>query len=308
MSEKAIAVLLSSYNGEKYIGEQINSILNQEINECELFLIIRDDGSTDSTVGTLEKYAASNPNISIIKGENKGLVASFFELLSYAREADYDFYAFSDQDDYWCQGKLRIAIDSLREKEEPCMYASCSEVADMALNATGKTTQKKHRDITFYNSAIQNFCPGHNQVLNKALADFVLKNTVYEKDIYSQDLWITNVAALTGEIIFDNTPHTLYRQHINNQLSYGKGKLGWIKDHINRLKKQEGKKITTQLECFSRQYKDYLSEEQENEIRRFVEARHNFASRVKYIAGTKLYRQKSSETIIFKLLYIFGGY
>lgn len=171
----------------------------------------------------------------------------------------------------------------------------------------GCETQKKLRDITFYNSAIQNFCPGHNQVINNQLAKCILEHTIYSPKIYSHDLWITNVAAVRGKIIFDNESHALYRQHMDNQLSYGKSKFEWVVDHLRRLRRQESRKMAVQLKYFCECYYDYLSKEERTEITSFFNTE-NILQRLNYVIHTKLYRQKRYETFLFKLLYVFGSY
>ena len=307
MSGKRIAVLLSAYNGEQYIEKQIESILNQKGIES-LSIIIRNDGSKDNTMRILEKLQVEKKDVEVIDGANKGLVASFLELLNYAYEKKYDYYSFSDQDDYWLPEKLSIALQALEGHAEPCMYSACSKIVDDDLVESGSITQTKLRDMTFFNTAIQNFCPGHNQVLNRSMAGIVLTKTVYSPVIYSQDMWITKVASVTGTIIFDNTPHTLYRQHSNNQLSFGKNRIEWIKVHIKRLQKDEGKKIALQLKYFCECYNEFLTVEQKEEIDRFFESQKSFSQRAVYVTQTKLYRQRSYETAIFKLLYLTGGY
>lgn len=307
MSGKRIAVLLSAYNGEHYIEKQIESILNQEGIDS-LTIIVRNDGSKDNTRRVLENLQAEHKNIEVIDGVNKGLVASFLELLKYAYEKEYDYYSFSDQDDYWLPEKLSVALKELEGHDEPCMYSACSKIVDDDLVESGSVTQTKLRDITFYNSAIQNFCPGHNQVLNHAMTGMVVSKTKYSPNIYSQDMWITTVASVTGNIIFDNTPHTLYRQHANNQLSFGKSKVEWVKDHIKRLMKDEGKKIAIQLRYFVDCYGEYLSDEQKQEVRVFFDSQKSFFKRAQYAAHTKMYRQRSYETQMFKMIYVMGGY
>ncbi len=307
MSETRVAVLLSAFNGEKYIEKQIESIQNQEGMDS-LTIIIRNDGSTDNTICILNRMQSKYKNIRVIDGENKGLVASFFDLLFYAYNEGYDYYSFSDQDDYWLPEKLRIAIESLKGHEGPYMYAACSKIVDDNLVESRTSTQKKIRDITFYNSAIQNICPGHNQVLNHAMARMIVNKTKYSTAIYSQDMWVTKVASITGGIIFDNTPHTLYRQHTNNQLSFGKNKVEWVKNHIKRLMKDEGKKIAIQLKCFCDCYSDFFTEEQKEEIQLFFDSQSSFFKRVQYIVHTKMYRQRFFETRMFKMIYVIGGF
>ena len=105
-----VQVLLSTYNGEKYIREQLDSILTQK--DIEVSILIRDDGSTDSTVDIIHEYCSNNSDIKLIKGSNMGACKSFFELF---KEADmgYDYYALADQDDYWYADKLTVACNML---------------------------------------------------------------------------------------------------------------------------------------------------------------------------------------------------
>ena len=302
-----IAVLLSAYNGERYIEQQIESIQGQAGIDS-LTIIVRNDGSQDGTLNILQQMQGTYRNLEVIEGRNIGLAASFLELLAYAYERGYDYYSFSDQDDYWLPEKLSVAVNALEGRESPCMYAACSKIVDAELAESGEVTQTDVRGITFCNSAIQNFCPGHNQVLNRAMAKMVVSKTKYSSAIYSQDLWITNVAAVTGTIIFDNTPHTLYRQHADNQLCFGKNRFEWVKDRVKRLRKGEGKKMAAQLKYFVECYGAFLTEEQKAEIDSFFNAQGSFLKRARYAAHTKLYRQRSYETSMFKIIYLLGGY
>jgi len=306
MQSKRIAVLLSAYNGEQYIKKQIESILNQE-NINLINIIVRNDGSTDETLCVLKELQKNNYNLEILDEENIGLVASFLRLLEYSYAQGYDYYAFSDQDDYWLPEKLSVAIKHIENCKEPCMYAACSLIADNNLRTNGNKTQTKIRDISFYNSAIQNICPGHNQVLNHQMAGMIVQKK-YSSEIYSQDLWITQIASVTGKIFFDNSPHTIYRQHNSNQLSFGRNKIGWVKSHIKRLQKNEGKKMALQLSYFCKCYKDFLTIEQKEEINSFFESQTSFVKRMTYILSTQLYRQRKYETFLFKCIYLMGGY
>lgn len=308
-SDYKLAVLLSAYNGEKYIDQQIQSILKQK-NIKNITLIIRNDGSTDSTAKILEKYSSNFANIKILNEHNIGLVKSFFKLLEYSFNEGFDYYAFCDQDDYWLPDKLISAVNLLSKEDDniPLLYGSCSILADKNLNSSNKTTQKLIRPITFYNSAIQNICPGHTQVLNKKLAEKLLNNFSEDMRFYSQDLWITNVATVTGKIIFDNQPHVLYRMHGNNELGYGQGKISRLKEHIHRLKQNECKLMSLQLKEFIDCFGDYLTITEKEEMNKFFSSQKNIINRMKYSINTKLYRQTKKETLAFKILYIFGAY
>ena len=122
MNTNRIAVLLSAYNGEQYIEDQVRSILNQESIDS-LTIIVRNDGSKDGTVDILQKLRKEQNNIEILDEQNIGFAASFLRLLEYAYNKGYDYYAFSDQDDYWLPEKLSIAIKALNGKKTlVCMH------------------------------------------------------------------------------------------------------------------------------------------------------------------------------------------
>ena len=144
MSLPQVCVLMSTYNGENYIVEQINSILKQ-IN-VTVELIIRDDGSSDNTSSIIRKFENDYSNILFIQGENVGVGRSFMELLKYAPESDY--YSFADQDDVWLEDKLCRAVNMIKELENegvdncrhqilPVLYSSNQILVDENLNKYG---------------------------------------------------------------------------------------------------------------------------------------------------------------------------
>lgn len=304
---KRVVVMISTYNGEKYIGEQIDSILKQKTKH-HIDILIRDDGSKDSTISIIASLADKYHSISFFQGENRGVVGSYFDLLK--RAGDYDYYSFCDQDDYWLPDKIETAVNTLEATNAkiPLLYASPSYVTDGHLNKTGKITQTERKKINFYNTAIQNFCPGHNQVINYRMAEILRSVEPDSTQVYSQDLWVTNVAAVTGKIIFDSEPHTLYRMHHDNKLGFGEGNADWIKQRITRAQGHEGAKFSKQLKYFYSVFSDRLTDEQKDEVKKFLSSQKSFSKRAGYIRQTKFWRQRQKENTLFKLLYLFGGY
>ncbi|HOV15546.1 MAG TPA: glycosyltransferase, partial [Spirochaetota bacterium] len=116
-----INILMSTYNGEKYLKEQLDSLLNQTYKNIKIY--IRDDGSSDNTLNILKEYNKEN-KINLFVGENIGFVKSFFWLIKNSDNADY--YSFSDQDDVWFPGKLEKAINLLNKYDSqiPTLYFS----------------------------------------------------------------------------------------------------------------------------------------------------------------------------------------
>lgn len=118
MNTKSVQVVMSTYNGEKYLKEQIDSILSQEGVDVRLY--IRDDGSSDRTTDILASYQ-EHKNVKIEKGNNLGFAKSFLTALDECDEADY--YAFSDQDDVWEKDKL--STESRYSKKKVSQHRCC---------------------------------------------------------------------------------------------------------------------------------------------------------------------------------------
>lgn len=304
---KRILIMLSTYNGARYLEEQVDSIINQKV-FYPVDILIRDDGSTDNSKNILYKLENKYKNIKVIYGKNKGVNASFFDLIYNA--GDYDYYGFSDQDDIWLDDKIQTAVNYLEKEDNniPLLYGSCSYITDENLNILG-TTNKQVREMTLNNTIIQNFLPGHAQMMNKRLLD-ILKNEIDVSQIYMYDAWITNVAMVFGKVLFDNNPHTYYRQHSKNVIGFNKKNslFSWIKERIKRIKNSEAKKYSKQIRYFYNLYADKMNENENKEIFLFLNYQNNIIQRIKFLFKSKLYRQKKFETFMFRLLYLFNGY
>lgn len=306
--QKKILVLMSTYNGEAYIKEQLDSILQQTITkDLQMDLYIRDDGSSDTTHVILEEYKQQYENITIEYGHNIGVIASFFDIIKQAKE--YDYYALADQDDIWLPDKLSIGVEKIStlDMEQPALYASCSLLVENDMQGN-ETTQTDRRGLTFNNVIIQNLMPGHTQIFNQALADFL---NAYEFDtsrIVVHDFWIALLTISFGNITFDNQYHTLYRQHHNNAVGYGHGAFGWLRVRIQRILNSAAKDITRQDLYFYELFKNKLSNKQRQDLHALLYSQRNFFTRSKFLMKTNVYRQRKFETFLFYTLYLFGGY
>lgn len=309
MQNEMIAVLLSAYNGERYIRPQVESILQQDV-DCELTLIIRDDGSSDNTVEIIKKLSQKDNRIVLLKGENCGVNRSFFELIRYASKlpGKYKYFSLADQDDVWDADKLQNGINVIRSLGvgHPILYGSISRPVDENLVPIERTS-KKNKPITFYNSIIQNFVAGHTQIMNREL--LMMVKDVDATKLHGHDAFIVNVAVLGGDLYYDKVPHASYRQHSGNQLgTSNSSRIDWVSRRLARIKKGDAVKYATQIEYIQEYCKDLMSQEQYDEVTRFLECRKNFFKRLGYIATKKVYRQERFDDIAFCLLYLLGGY
>ena len=306
MDKKKVLVLLSTYNGQTYLNEQIDSILNQKTSH-QVDLMVRDDGSTDGTIEILKEYERKMPlRVKVCYEKNIGYLDSFFELIKKAE--GYDYYALSDQDDVWLEEKIDVAVAQCEacSYEGPLLYGSSSFLVNDHLEVMGET-QKNLKGITWDNLLIQNIFPGHSQVFNDSLCQ-ILKADIDCSRIYVHDFWITYVALLFGKVIFDNQSHTLYRQHRTNTVGFGKNSIEWICERLKRIGNNDNKKIAAQIHYFHEQYEKYMSEDLKKEISAFIQAQNSFWSRLSYLRKTPLHRQKDFETLLFRILYLLGGY
>lgn len=304
MKNKNVVVLVSTYNGADFLEKQIESILNQTYPNVDI--LIRDDGSKDETVDLIKSIQEKTNKVKLIIGENVGYIKSFFLLLQAAQ--GYDYYALCDQDDIWMKDKIEAALKMLEQEEtgKPLLYGNCSKMVDNQMMELG-LTQQQRRCICFRNTIIQNILPGHSQVMNQALHQYFKRDLDYTK-IYVHDSWITNVAAIHGKIIFDNCPHTYYRQHNNNQIGFGSGVFGWIKERLKRISNNDNYKYAIQIKYIYDEYKSDLNKSDLLELERFLESGNSLPKRIKYALTTKFYRQKRFETLLFRLLYLNKGY
>lgn len=231
-----VAVLMSTYNGEKYIREQIDSILSQI--KVNVTLFIRDDGSTDSTVKIITQYTEKYSNIRLLVGENIGVGNSFMQLL-YSLTDEFDYYAFSDQDDIWLNEKLERAIEKISKNTVPTLYVSNQILVDKNGRKLGMRYVQKP-DLSYMQTLSNNKATGctmlWNKALNDRLTDINARPSKILLDNRIHDVWISAVAGLIGEIVYDQNGYILYRQHENNVVGVKKITVfGTLKSQIEKL-------------------------------------------------------------------------
>ncbi len=204
-----IVVLMSTYNGRKYLREQMDSLLAQTMDDICIF--VHDDGSVDGTVDILQEYADKYSQVVFYESKKAGYPECFFKLLWDAPEAEY--YAFSDQDDYWMPEKLAVAVANLDGRPEPALYCSAKMIVDEQLNPLGRKDSKPLKGIQ--NALLKvNQASGCTMVFNAALRNIILQ--YHPKKAPYHDSWVFKVAMLFGEIIYDDNPYMKYRQHASN--------------------------------------------------------------------------------------------
>lgn len=209
-----VAILMSTFNGEKYIAEQIESIQKQTYKNWKLF--IRDDGSSDNTLTIINEYCSRDKRITILKSKkNVGIVGSFLALLKHAKSK---FYMFCDQDDVWLHSKIQDSLEvmnSVKNQDIPvCIHTDFSLVN----SKLDKINENKSRNIfsSFEKVLFCNCVVGCTIMINDALKKLIDFENFNYKQIYMHDWWFALIAAEFGQLKYLDKKTILYRQHLNN--------------------------------------------------------------------------------------------
>ncbi len=198
-----ISVCVATYNGEKYLKEQLDSILMQLSEDDEV--IVSDDGSTDSTLEILAEYGE---RVKILKNEQKGIVSNIENALNQAKG---DIIFLSDQDDVWLPNKVETCVKELKVAD---LVVSDCFVTDKNLNIAHHSFFKKNNSFqNKFLALMKNSYLGCCMAFNRAVLDLALP---FPKDIPMHDIWIGNVAGFNFKTKFISEPLIYYRRHYKN--------------------------------------------------------------------------------------------
>ena len=260
-----ICVLMSTYNGMKYIGEQLDSIFSQKHNNS-LCVYVRDDGSTDRTVEYLrQRREYSEGRLIVHKCHNKGASGSFLEAINNAPDAD--IYIFCDQDDVWSEGKVEAIQKAINNKTSdiPVLWASNYDAVDANLQFIDRNVienpVKDSLTALFYNNI-----PGCVMAFNRKLMNNLRKMQITR--IRMHDIMTLNIALLTGELIFDPKSYVLYRQHGDNAIGFKHKNIRpfkWIVEKTQLMINKEPYSISEYAEEALIRFKDNMDDDLKKE-------------------------------------------
>lgn len=255
-----IDILVATYNGEKYVKEQLDSIINQTYKDINI--IISDDGSKDSTLSILKEYQEKYPNITVYTHEkNLGYKKNFEFLLT---KVESDYYMLSDQDDVWLEEKVEKCFNKLKQDNADLVYCDLL-VVDDNLNlmkksywdVIGKRKKIKLNDIrTLY---LDNCVTGCTILSKKSFIKDIVP--IPQESVYMlHDYWIALIVALKGKITYLDEKCIKYRQHVNNQIGSSKKSLKMnnfkdVRDMFITIKKEHFQIYKSREELFDDKYK-----------------------------------------------------
>ncbi len=214
-----VAILMATYNGERFLPAQLASIAAQTHAEWKLWA--SDDGSTDDTLSQLQTFSTKYP-VSILNGPGQGFAANFQHLLHHPA-VDGDYISFCDQDDVWHADKLTRAIAWLQRvpAEVPALYGSRANYIDEQGNALGASTPFEAA-LQFPNALVQSFAGGNTLVMNRAAHQLLQR--AGKVPIASHDWWSYQlISGAGGRVMYDANPSLDYRQHAANIAGSNRG-------------------------------------------------------------------------------------
>ncbi|MBO0452041.1 glycosyltransferase family 2 protein [Candidatus Enterococcus murrayae] len=226
MDDSIVSILMASYNGELYIEKQVLSIINQTYSNWKLY--ISDDGSSDSTIKTIRKFAETDSRIEVLFNDSKfhGPYGNFWNLINRIQKENNssDYFMFADQDDIWLPNKIHLLVEEMKKRELefpkiPILLYTDMKIIDSddngvvhSVNSQFRISMNNPKEIFFAHAYVS----GCTTIFNKLLlneVDFVIDKNV---NLYSHDNFFAKVCTLRGKIFFIETPTILYRKHGQN--------------------------------------------------------------------------------------------
>jgi glycosyltransferase involved in cell wall biosynthesis len=291
-----VQILLSTYNGERFLAQQMDSLLAQDHRRFDI--LVRDDGSTDTTLAILQSYEHL-PNVRAVSAPNVGAAKSFLELVRMS-SARADYFALCDQDDVWLPNKISRAVAALSgmSAERPAIYASRLSIVDEKLQPL-TVSNLPGRPPTLGNALVETCLTGCTMVFNRAARNLLAASL--PQHLVMHDAWIYLVLAAFGDIRFDPEPTILYRQHAANAIGVGPtGLHHWIWRSRRFLRRKRG--YTEQVQEFHRLFADRLTAQQRALVDLVLTARDSFLGRLR-LAGTRsVFRQVPVNDFLMRLV------
>ncbi|MBM7642424.1 glycosyltransferase family 2 protein [Streptococcus loxodontisalivarius] len=228
-----VNILMSTYNGEQFLADQIKSIQAQSFTDWTL--LIRDDGSSDRTPEIIASFVAEDDRIHFINADNRenyGVIKNFYTLLKYEKA---DFYFFSDQDDIWLENKLALTLERAQKEsqDKPLLVYTDLKVVNQDLEVMNDSmvrSQSHHANTRLAEEITENTVTGGTALINHALAELW---TSYE-DLLMHDWYLALIASAMGKLVYIDQPTELYRQHESNVLgarTWSKRMKNWLIPH-----------------------------------------------------------------------------
>lgn len=295
---------MSTYNGEKYLEEQLFSIQKQV--GVHITLLLRDDGSTDRTIMIAHKFE-KDIDMVIVEGNNIGCENSFMELLKNDISADY--YAFADQDDIWDVDKLFIGIQEIKKYQGPALYGcNLREYKNGVVTKNIFSQNKFNRVITRAKRDYVSNVHGCTLIWNKQLNSII--KSYQPNHIVPHDLWVCTIANLVGYTFYDYNTHLNYRIHDNNVSGHANNKIERIKKGIKLYLGKNHRKMSEFGSEILNGYSMYFDKTSEGYffIYNIAKYKQQFLCKINLLNSEHINELKIEEKIFWKICILFNRY
>lgn len=305
-----LQIVMSTYNGEQYLGEQLDSLLAQTLcgkEGAEVEILVRDDGSKDSTCDILQEYADKYACIRYFKEENVGVIESFFRLID---KTDADYVACCDQDDFWRPEKMEHAVAMIEQTaasgQKPVLYCGRPLLTDENLEPIETVWSGEAMRPSFGNAAIENICVGCTCVMNRELVN--LLRLSHPDFTTMHDRWIYLIASCFGEVVYDTEPFIYYRQHGGNVVGMKKNHLQEFMERARNFGKRRHD-IERQMQSFvdfCERHGVQIPEKNMACAKDILAKKKSLRARIRLIKNADVYRQRKGDHRIFMILILLG--
>ena len=298
-----LAILMSTFNGAKYLDKQFDSIFHQSV-DAQITVYIRDDGSIDNTIDIIKKWTL-NLDIVWYKGENIGPAKSFWELFT-SKEINADYYAFCDQDDIWDSNKLQLGINALKKLEGEALWCSNYRIIDQEDRVINDRANKNFLNFSIISQFVCGTTQGCAMLLNNKLRTYILKKGI--KTMPMHDFVIMTYAIAKGKIIYEDTPTFGYRVHSDNVIAKeGKNYFKHLQDSLRRWFSVEHKnELSTYAEIFMRDNIEFLDEPTYGYLNNLVESKEHLLCRFRMLFDKRTKATNKKAVRSFKIRVMLG--
>ncbi|WP_052285258.1 glycosyltransferase [Kluyvera genomosp. 1] len=285
-----VAILLAAYNGDKYIKEQLQSLVDQSYSRISIF--ISDDSKNEDTYKIVQKFILDNnlQNVFYRKGPQESFVENFLSMVN-DQNIIADYYAFCDQDDIWHTNKIKTAVSRLCELDSntPNIYCGRTRLVNEVGTTIGFSPLFK-RSPSFRNALVQNIAGGNTMVFNHSLKNIL--SSLPQANCISHD-WLAYLiaTACNGTVIYSPNADIDYRQHGSNIIGSNKGIFARVK-RLSLLFKGDYRKWNSLHDDILSSDKSILEGANKDTYDFFTKARNaSLFYRVFYFFRSKVYRQ-----------------
>ena len=298
-----IAILLSTYNGERYLKTQMESLMNQTMVQY-MHLYVRDDGSSDKTIQIIKEYFDKIP-VTIFQGENLGPAQSFW-ILFMNQSIQADYYAFCDQDDIWDCDKLEKGIKAIQEHEDPQLWCSNCRVIDAEGNLI---SELYHKEDPLFSLSAQFVCgsiQGCAMIWNDQFRQFILQKNI--KNFPMHDFVLITHAINMDCLVYDKTPSFSYRIHGKNYFAKeDKKSISSIKASLHRWFSDEQRNTISDYAIeFIRNNLLMVSQKEKEFIELIACSRTNILKRIKLSKSEMITARDERAVRAFKIKALLG--